>query len=87
MITCRELIDFLMSYVDGELPPEQRAEFDRHLDACAACRRYLDSYRQTIRLAKGLKQDAPAPPDVPEELVQAILAARRASKGEGITRG
>jgi anti-sigma factor RsiW len=80
MITCRELIDFLMSYVDGELPPEQRAEFDRHLGACPPCRRYLDSYEQTVRLSKGLKEgDASPAPAAPEPLIQAILAARRAS--------
>ena len=30
MITCRELTDFLIDYTSGDLPPNQRAEFERH---------------------------------------------------------
>ena len=77
-MTCRELIEFLMAYDDGELPPEQRGEFDRHLNLCPSCVAYLDSYRKTVklgRLACG-KLDEPVPCDVPDELVRAILAAR-----------
>jgi anti-sigma factor RsiW len=79
MITCRELVDFLNDYLDGALPPRRRAEFERHLEACPECVSYLESYRETIRLGKrAFATDAKAlPADVPEELVKAILAARR----------
>ncbi|MCC6361642.1 MAG: zf-HC2 domain-containing protein, partial [Phycisphaerales bacterium] len=30
-MTCKELAEFLMDYLDGELPAETRAVFDRHL--------------------------------------------------------
>jgi anti-sigma factor RsiW len=36
-MTCRELIDFLMSYLDGELPAAQNRSFEDHLDLCPAC--------------------------------------------------
>lgn len=78
MITCRELSEFLMSYLDGELPAGQRAEFERHLRACSGCRCYLDSYERTVRLGKEAMKPDQAPPPAPEELIQAILAARRA---------
>ena len=74
MITCREVADFLMQYLDHELPPIQRQEFERHLGACGPCVHYLDSYRQTIALGKQAFADDAA--SIPEELVQAILAAR-----------
>jgi anti-sigma factor RsiW len=81
-MTCRELIDFLMAYLDGELPAERRAVFDEHLEVCAACQRYLESYQQSIALGRAAcdadAPDAPVAGDVPEELVQAILAARSA---------
>jgi anti-sigma factor RsiW len=80
-MTCRELIDFLMAYLDGELPDERRALFDAHLEICAACRRYLDGYRQSIALGRAAcDPEAPVPDEVPEELVQAILAARDARR-------
>jgi anti-sigma factor RsiW len=78
-MTCRELVEFLSAYLDGELPEEVRHQFDEHLAACPECSAYLATYRETVRLAKDAFQDAdaPLPGDVPERLVKAILAARR----------
>jgi anti-sigma factor (TIGR02949 family) len=75
-VTCQQLIDFLMSYLDGELPAEQRAEFDRHMAACPSCVDYLKTYETTVRLAKECSTD-PVPDEVPETLVKAILEARK----------
>jgi len=75
-ITCRELIDFLHLYLDDELPPERRSEFERHLGVCEACRDYLRQYGTAIRLGKAAfaDPDLPAETRAPEELVRAILA-------------
>lgn len=83
MITCREVLDFLMSYLDGELATGPRAEFEKHLALCPPCVAYLESYRATIRLGKSAcaEADAPAVGQVPEELVKAILAARKGKPG------
>lgn len=77
-MTCRELVDFLMEYLDGELPADQRDIFESHVGECPPCEAYLDTYKQTIRLGKGVcsEPDGAAPEDVPEQLIQAILAAR-----------
>jgi anti-sigma factor (TIGR02949 family) len=76
-MTCRELIDFLAAYLDGELDPETRERFERHLSVCKSCVDYLASYRETIRLGKQacLPDDA-LPEGIPSELVDAILASR-----------
>ena len=78
-MTCRDFVGFLMEYLDGEVPPAQRETFDAHLRVCPACVAYLRSYRETVRLTRLLAApaDTPVPGDVPEELVQAILSARR----------
>jgi mycothiol system anti-sigma-R factor len=75
-ITCQQLIDFIMSYLDDELPQDQRAEFDRHMSACPSCVDYLKTYEKTVLLAKSCADD-PVPEEVPESLVQAILEARK----------
>ena len=72
-MTCQQLIEFLNEYVDGDLPIEQRRRFDEHLGICLQCRKYLDSYRKTIRITKEASIDEV---DIPERLVQAILAAK-----------
>ena len=78
-MTCRELVDFLMAYLEDELAPEPRAEFERHLEECPPCVAYLETYREAVRLGKGACADpeGPAPAQVPEALLRAILAARR----------
>lgn len=81
-MTCQEAIDFILSYLDGELPAEVRAEFERHLAICRNCVSYLDSYRTTVNLEKTAFAacNDPNTPPLPEELIQAILAARAAAK-------
>ena len=78
-MTCRECIEFFSAFVDGELSEDVRFRFDAHVAACPACAAYLKSYEATVKLAKAALSglDDPVPADVPEDLVKAILAARR----------
>ena len=80
-MTCREFTEFIAQYLAGELPSSQREPFDRHLRLCVNCVRYVEQYRQTIEMSRSAfddEQDA-LPADVPEELVEAILRARKAT--------
>lgn len=78
-MTCRELADFIVGYLERELPADVQAAFDGHLQRCPNCRAYLSAYRSTIELGRRAFEDddADVPADVPEELVKSILAARR----------
>ncbi len=80
-MTCREFIDFLIDYCEDDLSARKRAEFTKHLIECPNCTAYLKSYEETIRLGKAVfaEPHAPVPSEVPEELVQAILASRTRS--------
>jgi anti-sigma factor RsiW len=82
-ITCRELIEFLHLYVSGELPPDRVEEFERHLSVCPSCVNYLQTYRDTIALGKAAFEDPDRPAEecAPEELVSAVLRARRGGNG------
>ena len=46
-MTCRDATDILADYVDGTMPTELAAEFERHLADCEPCRAYLATYRKT----------------------------------------
>lgn len=74
-MTCQQLIDFIARYRDDDLTPDERASFEQHLAICPSCTAYLKTYGQTILLAKA-SADEPVPPEVPESLVKAILAAQ-----------
>jgi len=77
-VTCREFADFMGDYLSGELSSGTRSAFEHHLQLCANCRNYLAGYEETIKLGWRAfdEDDASVPANVPEELVQAILAAR-----------
>jgi anti-sigma factor RsiW len=78
-LTCRELIAFLIDYIDGTLAGDELASFDAHLAVCPDCVNYLDAYRATVRAGRAAFADPDefVPDAVPEELVAAILETRR----------
>lgn len=80
-LTCREVVEFLWRYEEDELSLAERAAFDAHLADCACCGAYLASYRETVALERAAFDDLDAfvPLSVPEDLVNAILSARRAA--------
>ena len=80
MITCREFEDFVLDYLDGELPQRQAKIFEWHLRICRECREYLEAYKRTIDIGKAVlgPMDDPVPQDVPEDLIQAVLDSREA---------
>jgi len=81
VITCRELISFIDSYLESELPDPQRVSFEAHLRVCPSCVAYLDSYRTSIDLVRSVHAapDEAAVADMPAELVAAILLCRPTS--------
>ncbi len=77
-ISCRDFVSFLNQYIDGELAPERRAIFERHLAIYPDCTAYIDAYRKTMSLSvTALRGTVPVPPQIPESLLRAILAARK----------
>jgi anti-sigma factor RsiW len=80
-MTCREFADFIMDYLSAELSAESRTHFEHHLGICDNCRKYLTSYQESVKLGRRAFDDdnASLPADVPQELVKAILAARRSA--------
>ena len=75
-MNCRDFVDFLMDYVNGELPVEQQTMFRRHIVDCPPCIHFLDTYEETVRLGKDAYQ-AIGCDEVPPQLVDAILAAKK----------
>ena len=77
-MTCKEFIDFLIDYYDGNLSQEEREKFDAHIEVCPDCVAYLESYKSTVSLVKQTHADSEVGEDieVPASLVNAILAVQ-----------
>ena len=80
-LSCKQFVDFLNEYVAGEQPEDVRKAFEEHINRCPPCLDFLNAYRETIRTSKKVcccgKRVIP-PEDVPQGLIDAILAARSA---------
>lgn len=80
MITCRQFEDFIIDYLDGELPTRQLRVFNFHMLFCPECRIYLAAYERSVALGKAVffdDPDGPVPDSVPTDLLIAILAAQK----------
>ena len=77
MTTQDAFTDRLSEYLDGELAPRDRAEMERHLEACDICRATLADLRVVVARASALADSAPA-----VDLWPAV--AERISPGAGV---
>ena len=46
--SCRQVTELLGDYVDGTLPKSQHECVDRHIEYCAGCRAFINTYKATV---------------------------------------
>lgn len=63
MLRCRDINGLLHDYLEGSLDPDLRRGLDEHLADCAGCHGFLNTYRDTVAVAKELRCE-----DIPPEL-------------------
>jgi anti-sigma factor RsiW len=56
-LLCVEFVEVVTDYLDGVMPPAERARLERHLRGCPGCTRYLEQIRTTITLVGRLTED------------------------------
>ncbi len=76
-LTCRQIIDFVQAFLEGELPSREQTIFELHLTICPDCVNYLQSYQATRAIAKLAGKDESTQSPLPNDLIQAILSARK----------
>lgn len=73
-LTCRDVIDLLVDYLEATLTDEVCAALEQHLRDCPPCVAYLNTYRKTRDLT-----GAEGRVEMPEEMrrrLHALLLAR-----------
>jgi anti-sigma factor RsiW len=74
-VECRQIAELLADYLDGTLPKPTRELVDWHIEGCAPCVAFINTYRGTVHAARKLR-DA----DIPAELRQRLLTVLRAQR-------
>lgn len=75
-ISCKELIELIVDYLEGNLDPEASKEFDFHIKDCIDCYAFLNTYKKTVSLSAQLPCE-----DIPEELRIRLTAFLEKKKG------
>lgn len=52
MYSCKDSIELLLAYLDGDLPASEAAHLEEHLGGCPPCLEFLRSYQATPKLCK-----------------------------------
>ncbi|MBI4590091.1 MAG: zf-HC2 domain-containing protein [Candidatus Rokubacteria bacterium] len=72
---CREIVDLLAEYLDGSLEPATARRLRSHLEGCAPCVAFVNTYKGTVKAARRLKET-----DIPPELKDRLLSFLRERK-------
>lgn len=77
-IACIELVELVTEYLEGALPADDVARFERHLAACDECATYVQQFRELIRAAGRLEPEA-----VSQEALERLLGVYREFRQTG----
>lgn len=71
-VVCRQAVELMAGYLDGALPPRDRARLEGHLANCPHCTEYLAQLRVTIATLGRVE-----PEDLPDETLDELVALYR----------
>jgi anti-sigma factor RsiW len=72
MICCKECIELLHDYLEGELSPETEASLEEHFIDCPPCIAFVNTYRATTLLCKNTLKSNDIPDTVKVRLKEFV---------------
>lgn len=70
VVGCRDCVELLADYVDGSLPRAQAELLEWHLEGCAPCVAFVNTYRGTVDAARRLRErEITLPPELRQRLI------------------
>lgn len=61
MICCKECLDLLADYLDGELDEKTNASLEEHFKDCPPCISFFNTYKSTTRLCRETLKETEIP--------------------------
>ena len=69
---CKETLQRLNAYIDGELDPLLCAQLEAHIDTCTDCRIVYNTLMKTIQLCQSDGKSITLPPDARRRLLASL---------------
>lgn len=66
--TCKEITDLLFGYLNDQLSPKVKRDFQRHLRICPDCVNFLNTYKKTASVTRSIR-----PEELPAKVRNNIL--------------
>lgn len=72
VLSCREIVEIVTDYLEGDLDRATATALETHLELCPGCLHYLDQLRETIAITGNVSSDS-----LPAETQAGLLEAFR----------
>lgn len=69
-VVCRQLVEMVTDYLEGDLDPVERAAVDAHLAQCGHCHGYVEQVRRMLALTGRTDEPAEIPADLLDTLTE-----------------
>ena len=70
--TCKQIADLVLGYLNNQLSPRIKRDFEQHLDICPDCVSFLQTYKKTVELTGAVN-----PVEMPAKVRDNILSFLR----------
>ena len=68
MLSCEKVNQFIIDYLEHQLPEKTRTKFEAHIAKCKKCRTYFEQYNHTVTV---VNEDGQL--EVPEDLAKLTM--------------
>ncbi len=72
MLQCQSIVELLGEYLEGALDPATSQALTNHLADCQECTAFLNTYRGTVQMIRGLREE-----ELPAALRERLLVFLR----------
>ena len=72
MICCKECLDLLYDYLEGDLAQETTKSLEEHFQDCPPCISFLNTYKSTTKICRNTLNQVEIPEAIRETLLKVL---------------
>jgi len=80
MICCKECLDLLSDYIDGDLDPKISADLEEHFQDCPPCIAFLNTFKTSTNLCRETLRRVDVP-EVVQRKMKEFVDQQKQKKG------